>query len=86
MTKIRLGISTCPNDTFAFHALLSGITPSHGLEFETELLDVQELNEGLAAGRFDVAKASFHAALGTLHDALGETLKKTSLRGHLLRL
>ena len=34
-----------------------------GLEFEVELLDVQELNEGMLAGRFDVAKLSFHAAL-----------------------
>lgn len=61
--SIRLGISTCPNDTFAFHAILTGRVQVPGLKFEIELLDVQELNEGLFAGRFDVAKASFHAAL-----------------------
>jgi len=60
---IRLGISTCPNDTFAFHAILTGRIQVAGLRFEIELLDVQELNERLFAGRFDVAKASFHAAL-----------------------
>lgn len=60
---IRLGISTCPNDTFAFHGLLSGQIQPEGFDFEIELMDVQELNERLADGRFDVAKASFHAAL-----------------------
>jgi 1,4-dihydroxy-6-naphthoate synthase len=34
-----------------------------GLAFEFELLDVQALNDGLFAGRYDLAKASFHAAL-----------------------
>lgn len=60
---IRLAISTCPNDTFAFHGLLTGQVDRRGLEFEIELLDIQQLNEGLEANRFDVAKASFHAAL-----------------------
>jgi 1,4-dihydroxy-6-naphthoate synthase len=60
---IRLGISTCPNDTFAFHGLLNGKTESHGLRFEISLLDIQELNERLAAGRLDVGKASFFAAM-----------------------
>ena len=60
---IRLAISTCPNDTFAFHGLLTGQVDQRGLEFEIELLDIQQLNEGLFGDRFDVAKASFHAAL-----------------------
>ena len=61
--KIRLGISTCPNDTFAFHALINRLVDWRGLEFQIELLDIQELNERLFRGDFDVAKASFHAAL-----------------------
>jgi 1,4-dihydroxy-6-naphthoate synthase len=61
--KLHLGISTCPNDTFAFAALLEGRCETHGLTFETELCDVQELNERLAAGDFDLAKGSFAAAL-----------------------
>jgi len=60
---IRLGISTCPNDTFAFHALMNGLVELQGLRFQVELLDVQQLNNRLLAGDFDVAKASFHAAL-----------------------
>ena len=59
---LRLGISTCPNDTFAFHGLLTGAVEVPGVALEIELMDVEELNAGLAAGRFDVAKGSFHAA------------------------
>ena len=60
---IRLGISTCPNDTFAFHALLTESIDLDGFAFTTELLDVEELNEGMASGAFDVAKMSYHAML-----------------------
>ena len=60
---IRLGISTCPNDTFAFHGLLTRAVDWRGLAFEVELLDIQQLNAGLFSHRFDVAKTSFHAAL-----------------------
>ncbi len=61
--RIRLGISTCPNDTFTFHALLHEKVDLRGLQFDTELLDIQQLNDRLFRGDFDVAKASFHAAL-----------------------
>lgn len=62
-TRIRLGISTCPNDTFAFHALINRLVDWRGLDFHTELIDIQQLNDRLFQGDFDVAKASFHAAL-----------------------
>lgn len=61
--RIHLGISTCPNDTFTFHALMTRAVDWRGLEFEIELIDIQQLNDRLFAGEFDVAKASFHAAL-----------------------
>jgi 1,4-dihydroxy-6-naphthoate synthase len=67
---IHLGISTCPNDTFTFHAILQNKIDTRGLTFRTELMDVQELNDRLFAGEFDIAKASFHAAL-LLADELG---------------
>jgi len=64
---LRLGISTCPNDTFLFHGLLTGEVEVEGHRLEIELLDVQELNQRLlapgAAPAFDVAKASYHLAL-----------------------
>ena len=61
--QIKLAISTCPNDTFAFHAILNRKIDLQGLDFQIELLDIQQLNDGLFENRFDVAKASFHAAL-----------------------
>jgi len=60
---IHIGISTCPNDTFAFHGLIERRVNLRGLEFRFEMLDVEELNQRLFAGDFDVAKASFHAAI-----------------------
>lgn len=65
---IRLGISTCPNDTFAFHGLLTRAVDWRGLDFAVELLDIQELNDRLRAGSFDVAKTSFPAALRLASD------------------
>lgn len=62
-STIRFGFSTCPNDTFAYHALLSDEVDTRGLRFACELRDVQELNEGLERGDYDVAKVSFHAAV-----------------------
>ncbi|MCO8122694.1 1,4-dihydroxy-6-naphthoate synthase [Stieleria sp. TO1_6] len=60
---IRLGISTCPNDTFTFHAILNRLVDWRGINFQIELLDIQQLNERLFADQFDVSKCSFHAAL-----------------------
>ena len=47
---IRLGISTCPNDTFAFHGLLSREVDWRGLDFEVELLDIEQLNTRMLRG------------------------------------
>ena len=60
---IRLGISTCPNDTFAFHALMHRKVDWRGLDFQIELLDIQQLNDFAFRGDLDIAKVSFHAAL-----------------------
>ncbi len=64
MTRtLSIGISTCPNDTFAFHALLEREVRAQAIDLRFELADVEQLNEGLLAGRFDVAKASAHVLL-----------------------
>jgi 1,4-dihydroxy-6-naphthoate synthase len=60
---IRLGISTCPNDTFAFHGLLTRSVDWQGLDFTVELLDIEQLNERMLCDDFDVCKMSFAAAL-----------------------
>ena len=61
--SLRLGISTCPNDTFAFHALMHRKVDWRGLDFQLELLDIQQLNARSFRGELDIAKVSFHAAL-----------------------
>lgn len=67
---IHLAISTCPNDTFAFHGILTGQVTCPGIEFHIELHDVEELNRDLIAGKYDVAKASFNAALQLSRDVV----------------
>lgn len=69
--RLRLGYSPCPNDTFIFHALVSGLLESspdksgrdgeEGLEFDVQLLDIDALNEAARRGSLDVAKVSYHA-------------------------
>jgi len=62
--RLRIGISTCPNDTFAFHALLTGEVECAGVDgIDFELLDVEKLNERMLRGAFDACKVSIHAAL-----------------------
>ena len=57
-----VAISPCPNDTFIFHGVLTGrVALPSPVTFE--LLDIQELNEGIAAERFDLCKVSSVAAL-----------------------
>ncbi len=58
-----LGISTCPNDTFMFHALLERKLDTGGLDLTIELYDIQELNERLHRGQCHFSKASAAAAV-----------------------
>ena len=60
---IRIAISTCPNDTFAFHGLLTKAVDDRELDFQFDLLDIQQLNDRMFSGNFDIAKGSYHAAL-----------------------
>jgi 1,4-dihydroxy-6-naphthoate synthase len=63
VTTLLVGLSTCPNDTFLFHALLERRVDTGGLDLEFVLADVQELNEALERGKLHVGKASFATAL-----------------------
>jgi 5,8-dihydroxy-2-naphthoate synthase len=64
LKQLRIGISPCPNDTFAFHALLERRIETPGLELEFELCDIEELNRRFLAGEFDACKVSFAALAG----------------------
>jgi 1,4-dihydroxy-6-naphthoate synthase len=63
MKTLTIGISSCPNDTFAFHALMSGAIRIPGYQLDFHVADVEELNELLLEGSLDITKSSFHAAL-----------------------
>ncbi len=70
MTKLTLGFSPCPNDTFIFYAMLHGRIDTEGLEFEVIMEDVEALNRRAFSGRIDVTKLSYHAfayLAGTYH-------------------
>lgn len=55
--RLSLGISTCPNDTFIYEALIAGLENSP-FEWDVHFADVQTLNEWIMAGKLDVAKIS----------------------------
>ena len=55
--QLSLGISTCPNDTFIYEALLQGLENSP-FEWKVTFADVQTLNEMVLRGELDVAKIS----------------------------
>jgi len=60
MSRIKLGLSPCPNDTFIFDALLHQKIDTRGLKFEPVFADVEELN-AMAFGELEVSKLSYHA-------------------------
>ena len=59
MIRRSLGFSPCPNDTFIFHALVSGDVTVPGIELEARLEDVETLNTIAREGGIDVTKVSF---------------------------
>jgi 1,4-dihydroxy-6-naphthoate synthase len=59
--KLKLAYSTCPNDTFIFHALAHGLSDNCGLSFEIALDDVETLNQKALEGYYDISKLSFAA-------------------------
>jgi 1,4-dihydroxy-6-naphthoate synthase len=58
---LSLGFSPCPNDTFIFHALVSGLVTADGLAFRERLEDVETLNRLAAQAALDVTKVSYGA-------------------------
>ncbi|MFW6226524.1 MAG: 1,4-dihydroxy-6-naphthoate synthase [Bacteroidota bacterium] len=59
--NLSLGFSTCPNDTFMFHAMIKGLVDTEGLSFDVFMGDVEELNKKLPQTELDITKASFFA-------------------------
>jgi 1,4-dihydroxy-6-naphthoate synthase len=59
--KLTFGFTPCPNDAFAFHALVHGLVPAP-FEVEPVLLDIEELNRRAAEADLQLTKLSFGAA------------------------
>jgi len=64
---LTLGYSTCPNDTFLFHAMTHGLIHCDPFHFSVFLEDVETLNQKAKSNVFHVSKLSF-AAIGHLPD------------------
>ena len=69
-SKLSLGFSPCPNDTFIFEALVHGRVPCGGLSFSERLEDVETLNRLALDGVLDVSKISYHLLGHILDDYL----------------
>ena len=60
MRSLRFGFSPCPNDTFAFHALVHGLVEAP-FEVDPVLLDIEDLNQRARSGQLELTKLSFGA-------------------------
>jgi 1,4-dihydroxy-6-naphthoate synthase len=61
--ELTFGFSPCPNDTFAFHALVHGLVEAP-FRIRPVLLDIEELNRRAREGAFDLTKLSVGAFAG----------------------
>ena len=60
---IVIGFSSCPNDTFVFHAMIHHLTDTKGFNFIPYIDDVESLNQKAFKGLLPVTKLSFYACL-----------------------
>jgi 1,4-dihydroxy-6-naphthoate synthase len=58
--ELTFGFSPCPNDTFAFHALVHGLVEAP-FRVRPALLDIEELNRRAHDSELDLTKLSFGA-------------------------
>ncbi|MBQ9137105.1 MAG: 1,4-dihydroxy-6-naphthoate synthase [Alistipes sp.] len=58
MKPLTLHISPCPNDTFAFDAIINRRL-EHDFDLAVEYKDIEELNLGVIAGEPDISKISY---------------------------
>jgi len=63
MIPLDIAFSTCPNDTFVFHAMLHHCIDTGNLRFIPHMHDVEDLNKKAFSKTFHVSKLSFYAYL-----------------------
>lgn len=66
-SRLTLGFSPCPNDTFIFDAMVHGKIDTEGLAFDVFMEDVEALNQRAFAGDIDITKLSYHAFAHLTH-------------------
>ncbi len=59
MTKIKIGFSPCPNDTFIFDAIVNKKIDIENLNIDIVIEDVESLNNKALKGDLEVTKLSF---------------------------
>ncbi|WP_143304956.1 1,4-dihydroxy-6-naphthoate synthase [Chitinophaga vietnamensis] len=57
--QFSLGFSPCPNDTFIFDAMVNNKVDTKGFSFDTQLEDVETLNNWALQGKLAITKLSF---------------------------
>ena len=57
--NLRIAISSCPNDTFMFWAMLHRQVNTFRLDFSVEMRDIEQLNRAATEQEFDVVKISY---------------------------
>jgi 1,4-dihydroxy-6-naphthoate synthase len=76
---LTFGFSPCPNDTFAFHALVHGLVDAP-FRVRPVLLDIEELNRRAHDGTFHLTKVSIGAFAGV--SACYRLLRSGAALGH----
>lgn len=79
MRTLTFGFSPCPNDTFAFHALVHGLVDAP-FRVDPVLLDIEDLNRRAHDGAFDLTKLSVGAFAGV--GARYQLLRSGAALGH----
>jgi 1,4-dihydroxy-6-naphthoate synthase len=67
-TVFQLSYSPCPNDTYIFYALATGLVDLSPYKFNIRLADVEVLNGWARKGTMDICKVSAHAAAHIMDD------------------
>jgi 1,4-dihydroxy-6-naphthoate synthase len=79
VSELSFGFSPCPNDTFAFHAVVHGLIGSE-LRVRPSLRDIEELNRAARSGELELTKISV-GALAALGDGY-RPLRAGAALGH----
>lgn len=66
--KLKLAISSCPNDTFMFDALINKKIETSGYEFDLIIADIEQLNKMAFELLPDITKLSYHSYFKVMGD------------------